>query len=209
VSFLFVEGKDVSLTSALASPLFQIPPIPVRRFSVAEFMRFIELGLLADAEKIELLDGWITPKMPRNPPHDSVLAQVDVAIAGLVPAGWHLRRQSSVLLPTSVPEPDHAIVRGQPRQYRNQHPGPADVALLIEVADSSLDHDRDVKGPLYAAAGIPIYWIANLVDLVLEVYTSPAQGGYQNRQDYTVNDVVPLVIAGQTVAQVPVADLIG
>lgn len=199
----------MSTTSALTSPVFQIPPMPVRRFSVAEFMRFIELGLLPDAEKLELLDGWITPKMARNPPHVSVLAQIDYAVAGFIPAGWHVRRQSSVQLPASVPEPDLAVVSGIPRQYRTQHPGAANVALLIEVADSSLHHDRTVKGPIYANAGIATYWVANLVDLLLEVYTSPAQGGYQQRQDLTVNDVVPLIIAGQVVAQLAVADLIG
>jgi hypothetical protein len=168
----------------------------------------VETGVLKEDDKVELLDGWITPKMARNPPHDSALAQIDDALAPLVPSGWHVRRQSALVLTASVPEPDLAVVVGRPRQYRTNHPGPADAALLVEVADSSLDHDRTVKGPIYANAGIATYWIANLVDGTLEVYTSPAPAGYQQRQDYTVNDVVPLVVAGQTF-QVPVADLIG
>lgn len=199
----------MSMTSSLLSPLFQIPTIPVRRFSVDEYLRLIETGVLKEDDKVELLDGWITPKMARNPPHDSILVQVNMILSGLLPRNWHVRPQVAAVLPTSVPEPDLAIVAGHPRQYRNQHPSPAAAALFIEVADSSLAHDRNVKGPIYANAGVPVYWVVNVPDMIIEVYTSPAQGGYQNRQDYTVNDVVPLVIAGQTVAQVPVADLIG
>src|SRR5262245_19025498 len=105
----------MSMASALLSPPYQIPPIPVRRFSVAEYFRMLETGVLADSEKLELLDGWITPKLTRNPSHDSVLAQVDYAIAVLVPANWHVRRQSSIALPGSVPEPDLAVVAGHPR----------------------------------------------------------------------------------------------
>ena len=202
------EGNDVSLISTLGSPLYQAPPFPVHRFSVAQYLRMVETGVLKEDDKVELLDGWITPKMARNPPHDSALAQIDEAIAPLVRPNWHIRRQSALVLAASVPEPDLAVVAGSPRQYRTRHPGPADVALLVEVADSSLDHDRNVKGPIYANAGIATYWVANLVAGILEVYTSPAPNGYQQRQDYTVNDVVPLAVGGQ-LTQVPVADLIG
>ena len=71
-----------------------------------------------------------------------------------------------MILPASVPAPDLAVVRGLPHQYRTQHPSAADAALFIEVADSSLDHDRNVKGLIYANAGVPIYWVVNVVALV-------------------------------------------
>ena len=127
----------------------------------------------------------------------------------LLPGAWDFRIQAEMTLADSEPEPDLSIVRATPDDYESRHPGPADTGLIIEVADSSLSHDRNVKGPIYARAGIPIYWIVNVPDNILEVYTSPTATGYQTRQDFALTDVVPLVIAGNVVAQVPVADLIG
>jgi Uma2 family endonuclease len=179
----------------------------VRRFTVDEYHRMIQAGFFTADERFELLDGWITPKMTRNPPHDSCLDQIIDVLHARLPTGWRPRIQSAVTLPTSEPEPDFAIVPGPASRYRTQHPRPADVALVIEVADSSLEHDR--KGPLYAQAGISVYWIVNLVDMVVEVYTVPSAAGYLQRQDYTLADAIPLVVGGQVVGPVPVVVLLG
>jgi Uma2 family endonuclease len=199
----------MSATLAPVSHRYQIPPFPVRRFTVAEYLRMIELNLLKDAEKLELLDGWITPKMTINPPHAAVLDLVREALAACAPSGWRFRVQSPITLVESVPEPDVAVAVGPASRYLTRHPGPADLSLVIEVADSSLADDRTVKGPIYAEAGIPVYWIINVVDEIVEVYTQPGPNGYAQRQDYRRGAAVPLVLGGQVVAQVPVADLIG
>lgn len=83
------------------------------------------------------------------------------------------------------------------------------MALLVEVADSSLDHDRSIKGPIDAGANIAEYWIVNLVDHVVEVYTNPSASAYPQRQDYALADVIPLSVAGQVVGLVPVVELLG
>ena len=115
-------------------------------------------------------------------------------------------------LTASEPEPDVVVVRGDPQQYPDVPPGPQAVALIVEVADSTLHRDQTTKKRLYAQAGIPIYWIVNLVDDRIEVYREPSgpadHPDYRQRQHYSRGDVVPLVIDGDEVAQVAAANLL-
>ena len=106
------------------------------------------------------------------------------------------------------PEPDVAVVRGSNEDYRHRHPGPADVGLLVEVSLTTLDLDRGQKLAAYATAGIPIYWIVNLVDRQVEVYTGPGPGAYQARVDYKPGQAVPLVIDGQHLGDIAVDDIL-
>src|SRR5437016_4994181 len=92
----------------------------------------------------------------------------------VLPAGWDLRVQSAITLTESEPEPDFAIVRGDESAYLTRHPTTADIGLVVEVSDSTLPGDRDDKGRIYARAGIPCYWIVNLVDRQVEVHTLPS-----------------------------------
>src|SRR5262245_42382805 len=114
----------MSTLTSLLSVRYMIPPLPVRRFTVAEYHRLIQSWFFADDGRFELLDGWITPKMPRNPPHDSVLDQIEEVLDGLLPAGWRIRGQSAVTLSTSEPEPDIVVVPGMASRYYHSHPGP-------------------------------------------------------------------------------------
>ena len=184
----------------------------LRPFSVAEYQRLTEIGILTDEDKVELLDGLVVLKMPRNPPHDSSIQALAQLIPPLLPVGWSVRSQLAVVVATSVPEPDVAVARGSWRDYHTRHLGPADVGLVIEVAESSLDRDREDKRPIYADAGIPVYWIVNLVDQQVEVYTAPTGGGptaaYAQRQDFRAGDSIPLVLDGTVVGQVAVADVL-
>src|SRR5262249_15602016 len=152
------------------------------------------------------------PKMPRNPPYDTALKLTEKAVEPRLAPGWHARWQSAIALADSEPEPDGAIVQGDIRDYRTRHPGPPDIAVLMEVADTSLDRDRNLKGPLLARAGISVYWIINLVDSQVEVYTDPTgpdpSPRYRQRQDYHRNTSVPLTVGGQQVGQVAVRDLL-
>jgi hypothetical protein len=122
-----------------------------------------------------------------------------------------LRIQSAVTTDDSEPEPDIAAVRGPARRYLRRHPEPADIATLIEIAESSLHYDRQVKGPIYARAKIPIYWIINLVDNQVEVYTNPVGGAnprYRQRRVFGIDDIVPLVIDGREITGIAVSDLL-
>ncbi len=199
------------LPSALAN-LVQLPPEPVRRLTVDEYHQMIRAGILKEDDPFELLEGWLVPKMTRNPPHDLALGLTEDEITPLLPAGWFRRGQSAVTTADSEPEPDIGIVRGPRRRFAQHHPGPEDMALVVEVADSSLQRDRTTKGRLYARAGIPVYWIVNIPDSQVEVYTGPTgpvdAPAYRQRQDYGLADSAPLVLDGQQVGQIPVRNLL-
>ena len=129
-----------------------------------------------------------------------------------IPAGWHAEAQESLTLLGSEFEPDVIIARGTAEDYVDENPGAADLALVIQVADSSLARDQGFKKEIYAKAGVPVYWIVNLVDRRVEVYTNAAvadeKPDYCQRHDYGAADDVPLVIAGQEVARIPVRELL-
>jgi Uma2 family endonuclease len=184
----------------------------IARFSVARYQRMIETGILTPDDKVELLENYLVLKMPRNPPHDGTIDLLKAALPGRVPAGWLLRFQQTLVLSDSQPEPDFAIVRGAPRTYLARHPGAADTGLVIEVADSSLLRDRADKTRIYARDGIACYWIVNLVDQQIEVYTQPSgatpMATYGALQTYHLGAAVPLVLDGNTVGTIPVADLL-
>jgi Uma2 family endonuclease len=183
-----------------------------RRFTVDEYHRLIELGILTEDDNLELIDGYLVQKMSRNPPHDGTLHDLFKRLLAVLPPGWDIRGQSAVTLTRSEPEPDLAVVRAEATGYRTRHPTAADVGLVIEVADSTLPGDRADKGRIYAEAGIGCYWIVNIPDRQVEVYTSPsgptASPAYGQRQDYRAADLVPVVLDGNTVAGFPVQDLL-
>ncbi len=183
-----------------------------RRFSVAEYHKLIDIGLLTEDDNLELIEGYLVLKMSRNPPHDSCIHLALRMLLRCLPPDWSVRVQSAITLSDSEPEPDLAVVRGDERTYAARHPAPADVGLLIEVADSTLLGDRADKGRIYARAGIAVYWIINLIDRQVEVYSSPSgsavSAGYGQRTDYGAADQLPLVLDGTVVASTPVRDLL-
>jgi Uma2 family endonuclease len=195
-----------------ASLAWQPPTLPVWRFTVDEYLRLIEAGILSEPEKVELLEGLVVPKMTRNARHDLALELADEVIRPTLPAGWRLRIQSALITPDSVPEPDIAAVRGHARSRGGRHPTSQECGLLIEVSEASLDRDRTDKGRLYANAAIANYWILNLIDNCVEVYSQPTgpdlNPRYLRRDDFAATDCVPLVLDGQEIAKIRVADLL-
>lgn len=182
------------------------------RFSVDQYHAMIRAGILTEDDPVELLEGWLVTTMPKNPPHSVVTQLTREALAPILPSGWYVDAQEPITTADSEPEPDVVVVRGDRRQYLNRHPGPQDVALVIEVADSTLQRDRVLKKRLYAAAGIPVYWIVNLLDNQCEVYTEPSgpaeQPDYRQQQHYGPADTVPVVIEGREVGRLVVRDLL-
>jgi Uma2 family endonuclease len=184
-----------------------------RKFTLDEYHKMIETGVLIDGEPYELLEGHLVHKMSRGSPHDWAVQVLTKRLVRMMPDDWDVRAQCAITLPTgSEPEPDVALVRGE-TSYRDHHPGPAEVGLLIEVSDSSLLIDRHDKGRIYAQNGIPVYWVVNVVDKVIEVYTLPSgpaeTPAYARRDDYPVGAAVPVVLDGTTVGTIPVADVMG
>jgi Uma2 family endonuclease len=197
---------------SLPIPDAEVPaPFPVRRFTVDEYQRLGQIGVLGEDDRVELLEGWIIPKMNLNPPHSVCVQLVDDAVRKQLPAGWCVRIQDAVTTGDSEPEPDVAVVRGAIRDYSDRHPGPADVGLLVEVADTSLARDR-FKCRLYGRASLPVCWIVNLVDRRVETYNDPtgpdSEPGYRRRDDYGPDDQVPLILDGREIARIAVQDLL-
>jgi Uma2 family endonuclease len=213
-------STPVTYTPTATAVTYTPPATPVTygldastfRFSVARYQRMIETGILTSEDKVELLENYVVLKMPRNPPHDGTLDLVKAALLPQTPSGWLPRIQQTVVLSDSQPEPDFAFVRGDARTYLTRHPGPADVGLIVEVADSSLLRDQRDKTRIYARGGIPCYWIVNLVDRRVEVYSQPSGPtvvpSYGSFQIYQPGDSVPLVLDGNTAGTVPAEELL-
>jgi Uma2 family endonuclease len=184
----------------------------LRPFTVAEYHKMIDAGILTPDDRVELLDGYLVNKMPQNTPHGGAVARLTIRVPRRLPADWTIRIQSPITLAAGEPEPDAAIVRGDETSYDLQKPQPADFGIVIEVADSSLLTDRRDKGVIYAKASIPIYWLINLVDRRVEVYSGPrptaAPPAYATRTDYIPGQGVPIALDGQVVASIAVADLL-
>ena len=183
------------------------PPYPVHRFTVAEYEQLAHSGILTEDSNVELLQGWIVPKMPKHPPHDSAIDVVQYLLLSLLPAGWFIRVQNSVVTADSIPEPDLAVVRGKPGDYKHEHPRGANVGLIVEVADSTVQRDR-TKAAVYAQAGIPHYWIVNLDDRQIERYSLVAGGGYAAPQIVTGDMVLPVILAGQSIGTLKASELL-
>jgi Uma2 family endonuclease len=188
------------------------PPLPVRRFTVDEYHRMIDAGILTEDDPVELLEGWLVLKMPRKPAHDVVIYLLTKILMRVLPRRWHCRGQSGVTTDTSEPEPDVAVVRGEGRDYLDHHPRPRETVLAIEVSDTTLRTDRKLKGAMYGRAGIPVYWIVNIPDRQIEVYTGPTGGdpepGFTDRHDYHSRDKIPLILDGKKIAEIRVKDIL-
>jgi Uma2 family endonuclease len=179
-----------------------VPSEPIWRLSVEQYHAMIEAGILTDDDPVELLEGWLVFKMPKNPPHRITTRLLRAALEQLIPVGWYVDSQE--------PEPDVIVVRGDTRDYLDRHPGAADLAIVIEVADTTLQRDRTTKKRSYARAGVGIYWIVNLSEQQIESYTQPiaATAAYQTSTDYRLQDSIPVLIAGVEVGRIAVESVL-
>ena len=180
------------------------------QLTVDQYHELIRSGALTPSDPVELLEGLLVFKMPKNGPHSTATGKTRRAVEPLLPAGWHYRAQEPITLADSEPEPDGAVVRGGLDDYATRHPTPAEVALVIEVADSSLDRDRGTKLRSYARAGVRVYWIVNLINRQVEVYTDPDQSTatYVGPLVLVIGEAVSLEIDDQTVGTPAVASLL-
>jgi len=143
------------------------PPLPLLRFSVEQYHRLGELGVLSADEKVELLEGWIVEKMNQRPIHGYTVRRLCEILQNDLPSGFLVQCQLPITTERSEPEPDIAIIRGRNQDFREHHPFGTDCRLVVEVADTSLQRDR-AKAAIYCSAGVEEYWIVNVNDQCLE-----------------------------------------
>ena len=177
-------------------------PFPVRRFTVEEYHRMGDTGVLTEEE---LLEGLVVPKMIRKPVHCAMVEVVRDALSAVLPTGWCIRSQSAITTEDSEPEPDIAVVRGAARDYLEHHPGPGEIAMVVEAAETSLDRDRNQRR-LYARAGIAEYWIVNIQPHEVARYSKPASGEaprYGDEKVYGRTDSIPLFVGDQQATELP------
>jgi Uma2 family endonuclease len=157
-----------------------------RRFTVDEYHRMGEVGILTRDDRVELIDGEIVEMTPIGPRHAFRVATLDRRFQTLLGDRAVVWVQMPVRLgPHHEPEPDLALLRPPLGRYANQLPGPEDVLLLVEVSETSLAYDRGVKLGMYAGAGVPEVWIMDLEGEAIEVYRTPTPTGYREHQRVT------------------------
>ncbi len=141
-------------------------------YTAEQYLRLVEDGLLTEEDRVELLEGVIVAMTPKNPPHDTGVTRVQYALMRALGDRAVVRGQCTLHLSgRSVPEPDVAVVPGRLADYEHSHP--RDALLVVEVSDATLRMDRLSKSRIYAAAGVPEYWIVNLRDGQLEAHLIP------------------------------------
>jgi hypothetical protein len=184
---------------------------PDFRFTVAQYQKMISKGIIAADARVELLEGKVVNKLARNPPHDVTLCLTQEELKPICAPDWVLRGQMAVVIGKfSQPEPDIAVVLGPYGRYAKQHPLAKEIGMLTDIADSTLLANRRAKIPIYAGARIPWFWIVNIPERIVEVYSDPKGGAapeYRKRQDYKLGDKVPVILDGRTVGQVEVSRL--
>jgi len=176
-------------------------------FTVDEYYKMVESGILTEDDRVELINGEIISMSPINSPHGGCVNRISNLFAYLLHRKVVVTVQNPLHISEySEPEPDVMLLKPRNDFYADSHPEPKDVYLLIEVADSSLAYDREVKLPLYAEAQVPEVWIINLVDKQVEVHRLPANGKYQQAEIAKRNQTVDIPHFSLSVA---VEDLIG
>lgn len=180
--------------------------------TVEQFHEMIRTGIISDGAPIELIEGLLLWKdrcateghsMGHDPRHALLVKRlIRILQSWVATVGCHVQSQLPVTLTdTSEPEPDVAIIRGAEEDFDRRHPGPGEIVVAIEVAGSSLKSDRTTKLKLYAAAGVPTYWIVNLQDALIETYTLPdsAQQTYHKVSNSLPGDMLPLDVGGNSI----------
>jgi Uma2 family endonuclease len=169
----------------------------------------IRKGIFTKRDRLELIEGQLVAKMTKGTKHSAGVTKSWKAIDRATPPGWHVRVEAPVRIPSqsSMPEPDVSVARGEIDDYTDRNPEPADIALVVEVSDSTLEEDRAMAS-IYGGGGIPAYWIVNLADRQLEVYTNPVGGAYPAPTILGETESVDLILGGQVAGRIAVADLL-
>ncbi len=179
------------------------------RLTVDQYEAMVDSGVFSKRDRFMLIKGFLVAKVPKSPRHTFVAKNLGRKIEKLIPSGWDVRIEDAVRLPDSEPEPDISVARGAIETYMDRHPGPSDLAMVVEVASSSVSVDRQMAG-VYGYAGIPVYWIVNLKARQVEVYTLLKRQGasrFGKPRVFKAAQSVPVIIDGVAVGRIPVSDI--
>ena len=156
-----------------------------RRFTAYDYQRMGQTGILSEDDRVELIDGEVVAMTPLGPRHCAAVDRATHALVSQVGDQAIVRVQGAVRLDLyHEPQPDLVLLRPKSDFYASGHPGPPDILLIIEIADSSFAYDRDMKGPIYARLGIREYWLADLNENLLSCHADPRQGAYRRVRHY-------------------------
>jgi Uma2 family endonuclease len=170
-----------------------IAPVTKKLFTVDEYYRIYQAGVLNEDDRVELINGEIVYMSPTGTKHATCVDRLAEILTFALQKQAQLRVQSSIQLPpNSQPQPDLALLKRKADFYVSAHPTPADIYLLIEVADSSIAFDRNVKMPMYGAAGIPEAWLVDIEAQCIEVYRHPESGSYAESQTFKPGQSISL-----------------
>lgn len=152
-----------------------------KKFTIGEYHKLLDLGFFSENDRVELIRGEIIEMAPKRTPHSVCNSLLWKQLYELIGKQAEIRVQEPIVLPSnSEPEPDVVIARKKADNYLSAHPTVRDLILIIEISDSTLKYDKEVKLPLYAEAGVNNYWIVNLVDRCLEIYSNPFSNNQEN-----------------------------
>lgn len=160
------------------------PAVVRKRFTTQEYEQIAAAGVFAENDRVELLEGEIVEMSPLGPLHSACVDRLNRLLQRQVRDAAIVRVQSPVRLGQhSEPQPDVSLLQPRADFYAGGHPEPEDVLLLVEVADSSLSYDRELKLPIYARAGIAEVWLVGLLPQTVEVFRAPSESGYGERRE--------------------------
>ncbi len=180
------------------------------RLTVDQYEAMVDSGVFTKHDQFTLINGFLVAKVPKSPRHTFITKNLGRKLKGLITSGWDFRIEDAIRLADSEPEPDLSMARGDIEDYVDRHPGPTDLAMVVEVAASSVSVDRQMAD-VYGPAGIPVYWILNLKARQVEVYTLSKRRGasrYGKPRVFKVGQSVPVVIEGVEVGRIAVADIL-
>ena len=187
---ILAEGERVELINGRIFLKYEGKP---RLFNVDEYYAMADAGILRPGERVELVDGEIIPMSPMKSAHAASVGSLDYELASQLGRRAQVRAQIPVRLNgVTEPEPDIAVVKWRDDFYAHAHPGPEDILLIVEVSDTTLYQDRDVKLSLYARFGIPETWIANIRERRVEVYDQPSGGEYRRSRAVGMDQILTL-----------------
>lgn len=205
-SFPAIQSDRLPLVASL-------PEEPVLPLSVEAYHALLSAGMLQDGDPVELLEGFLVPKMTKGPRHEAARRRLRRLLEKLISAEFFVDEQGALTTATSEPEPDIFVIRGTLEDFEDRHAEPAEVALVVEIADSSVRRDRTWKKRVYGAAGIPCYWVVNLIDDCVEVFTQPTRlienSGYTATAQFLSGDEIPVVIDGKEIGRIAAAAILG
>lgn len=156
-----------------------------RRFTADDYQRMGQVGILPEGGRMELIDGEVVTMTPIGPRHSACVGCATRALVRAAGDTAIVLPQGSVRLDLyHEPEPDLVLLRPRADFYASRHAGPEDILLIVEIAASSIEYDRDVKAPIYARSGVPEYWLADLNANLMSRYSSPERGAFRSLELY-------------------------